>query len=99
MRIDGTARLSGPLMTFVDYFGYVSYDPVNRKIVGATWDHHTGSLRGCSSGSFVLHQTDIQGDPTTFNAATGTFGLTLRWTILPGSGTGASTCPAGNRRR
>jgi len=96
VRLEGVADFTGALSTFVDYFGYARYNPATRTVVGETWDHHTGSLKGCGEGSFVLHQTDIQGDPATFNPATGTFHLTLKWTVLPGSGTGAFAGASGS---
>jgi hypothetical protein len=88
MRYGGTAAFTGALTTFVDYYGFMHYDPVNHVVEGEGWDHHTGSLQGCGEGSFVLHQTEERGDPTTADPATGTFRLTLKWEILPGSGTG-----------
>ena len=82
-------RFSGALATVVDYHGHGYFDPVLLSLRGESWDHHVGSLRGCGNGSFVLHQTNFRGGPTTLDPGTRAMRITLDWTLVPGSGTGA----------
>ncbi len=83
-----TTIRSQMLNTFVDYFGYGHFDPATRKFYGESWDRHTGSLKGCGSGIFVLHQYELVGDFNAFDPVTRTYPITVKWRILPGSGTG-----------
>lgn len=87
-RFEGSATMTGDLSTFVDYFGYLWFNPSTQALEAESWDHHTGTLEGCGEGSFVMHQTNFQFDPLSFNPATGTSKLRLDWTVLKGSGTG-----------
>lgn len=96
VKFDGHATFSGDLSTFVDYFGYGHLDPVPRLFRAESWDRHTGSLKGCGSGSFVMHQTEILADFNTFNPVTGTYRITVKWHVLPGSGTGDFTDATGS---
>jgi len=87
LRYEGTGSFSGALTTFVDYYGYFHADPAKPMVLeGEGRDHHTGTLKGCGEGSFVLHQTEAHA--TTVDPATGTFHIVLKWEIQPGSGTG-----------
>lgn len=95
VKFDGHTTITGDLSTFVDYFGYGHFDPMTRKFYGESWDRHTGSLKGCGSGSFVMHQYELIGDLNTYNPVEGSYRITVKWRILPGSGTGDFTDATG----
>lgn len=95
-KVDGTAYFTAPLTTFVDYYGYMHYNPVTRKVEAESWDRHTGTLAGCGDGTFVIHQTSVEGDPTTYDPVSGTFRMTLKWEVVRGSGTGDFTDATGS---
>jgi hypothetical protein len=50
-------------------------------------DHQVGTLDGCGTGRVTMRLTDLK--VTSFDAATHTGHLTLEWTVVGGSGTGA----------
>ncbi|HVE98759.1 MAG TPA: hypothetical protein VNA12_06235 [Mycobacteriales bacterium] len=87
-KFDGHTTITGDLTTFIDYFGYFHVDPVTRIANGESWDRHTGSLKGCGTGSFVWHQYELVGDFNAFDPVTRTVPFSIKWRILPGSGTG-----------
>jgi hypothetical protein len=82
-------RFTGALSTVADYHGHGYYDPIRMSLEAESWDHHVGSLSGCGSGSFVMHQTDFSGGPTTLDTGERAERVTLRWQIIEASGTGA----------
>ena len=84
---EGTATFAGDLTAVDDYCGLLTYDVTGGSVVGEGWDTMTGSLRGCGTGTFVIHQTDYHTSAAVFDPATGHGHLTLRWEIEPGSGT------------
>ena len=94
VRFGGATTIKGDLSTFVDYFGYFRGD-TQRVFEGESWDPHTGSLKGCGSGSFVMHQTKINGDFSKFDPVTQSAPLYIVWEVLPGSGTGDFTGATG----
>ncbi|MCA1823741.1 MAG: hypothetical protein LC640_05655 [Frankia sp.] len=96
VRFEGVGTFTGALSTFADYFGYIHFDPGTRELGAESWDHHTGRLQGCGEGSFVMHQTDFDGEYETVDPVAGTMKFTLKWAILPGSGTGAFTGASGS---
>jgi hypothetical protein len=88
-RFEGSGTMEGGgYSSFIDYFGYLWFNPMTQKMEAESWDHHTGYLEGCGEGSFVMHQTNFQYDPLSFNPLTGTVHVTLEWKVLRGSGTG-----------
>lgn len=93
-RFEGSATMTGKLDTFVDYFGYVWFDPATQSFTAESWDQHTGTLDGCGVGSFVMHQTNWNYD--LMSLTSGTLHFTLEWTILKGSGTGDFTGATGS---
>lgn len=96
VRFGGHTTIRSELMnTFVDYFGYGHFEPTTRKFYGESWDRHTGSLKGCGSGIFVMHQYELVGDFNAFDPVTRTYPITVKWRILPGSGTGDFTDATG----
>jgi hypothetical protein len=89
---DGIAYYRAPLSTTAFYFCNLYPDPLTLSLFnGECWEHHMGFLAGCGEGSFLAHYTDPRADSAGFDPAAGTvWGLTwLKWTIVPGSGTGA----------
>ncbi|HVE98760.1 MAG TPA: hypothetical protein VNA12_06240 [Mycobacteriales bacterium] len=95
VKFDGHTTLRGDgWVTFADYFGHGHGDPMTRKFYGESWDRHTGSVKGCGSGSFVMQQR-IVGDFNTYDPVKGTYRLDIEWTILPGSGSGDFTDATG----
>lgn len=95
-KFNGIGRFSGSLTTVVEYFGYGHGDPARARSEGESWDRHTGSLKGCGEGSFLMHQTEIIGHFDTFDPVTHTYRVTLKWVIVPGSGTGDFTGARGS---
>jgi hypothetical protein len=89
------ARFTGPLNTVVDYHGEGYWDPIAMSMHGESWDHHVGSLDGCGTGSFVMHQTDMNFGPFTFDTGERAFRLTLRWELIDGTGDFAGATGAG----
>lgn len=88
-QFSGTAYFTHALVAVDKYYGHLSYDPITRSFTGESWDTNTGSLDGCGTGSFTIHQTDLRTSPTLVDPTSGTARLTLAWTVVPGSGTGA----------
>jgi len=84
---EGTARLNGDLTAVDNYCGFMSYDLATSSVVGQGWDTMSGFLPGCGTGSFIIHQADYHTSPTFYDPTTGRGHLTLRWTVVPGSGT------------
>ena len=84
----GTAYFEAPLKATDTYTGCLSYDPLTQSVTGETFDKQTGFLAGCGHGSFVMHQTDLHSEPMPYDPSTNSARLTLRWSIVPGSGTG-----------
>jgi hypothetical protein len=83
---EGSGNLSGGLDALDRYCGFLTYDIARQTVVGDGWDTMTGTLRGCGSGSFVIHQSDYQTSATFYDPTTGRGHLTLRWEVVPGSG-------------
>jgi hypothetical protein len=85
----GTAAFTAPMQAVDTYYGHLSYDPTTMSVAGESWDRQTGSLAGCGTGSFVMHQTEFRSSPTLYDASARAARLTLKWTVVPNSGTGA----------
>lgn len=90
--IGGTAYFDAPLHSVDTYVGCLSFDPTQQiashdtssvHATGETWDTQNGSLTGCGKGSFVMHQTYIR---FSFNSATNTGHVSLKWTLEKGAG-------------
>lgn len=82
----GTAHFRKPLESTDHYVGYLF--PTAQALgaaadgIGEGWDSQSGSLDGCGTGSFVMHQTHLQPAPS----PTGMFRLTLDWDVEHGTG-------------
>lgn len=99
LAIRGAATFQAPLRTVDTGAGCVYFDPVAQlnalqstdgpamAIGGYVDDHQVGSLGGCGTGSFTMRLSDWK--ITSFDPATHTAHMTLKWVVKRGSGTGA----------
>ena len=97
--IRGTAHLTGQMRAIDNGAGCLSWDPVAQLddlrssdqpgfvMSGYVDDHADGTLDGCGKGTLTMRLHDLK--VTSFDPAAHTVHLSLKWTVTPGSGTGA----------
>jgi hypothetical protein len=99
--IDAAAYFAAPLKAIDNYHGCLFIDPTKQASLGSThalyasgetWDKITGSLAGCGTGSFVMHQTDIY---LSYNSTTNTGHVSLKWKLENGTGAFAGATGSG----
>jgi len=99
IRTHEPAHLSGQFRSTDTGGGCVSWDPVAQLndlksgdgpgfvFAGHIDDHQVGSLDGCGTGRVTMRLTDLT--VRSFDVASGTGHLTLKWVVVDGTGTGA----------
>lgn len=92
LAVSGTAHFESPLETVDTYKGclrinlatLVAPPGVTFHVAGDTYDTQTGTLVGCGTGSFVMHQTGFT--VTSVDLAAHTWHLRLHWALQSGTG-------------